>query len=102
MSSLAPALLDSLLRLLPASSATRLDPAGELALRQVIAALAGALERGELGLDLEGPSPPELEDASGEAASTHSAGQAHTWPTAQLAALQACGCLLYTSPSPRD
>jgi hypothetical protein len=95
MSSLAPALLDSLLRLLPASSATRLDPAGQLALRQVITALAGALERGELGLDLEGPPPPELEEASGEAASTNTSGQAtttqpHTWPTAQLAALQAC------------
>jgi exodeoxyribonuclease V alpha subunit len=106
MSSLAPALLDSLLRLLPASSTTRLDPAGELALRQVIAALAGALERGELGLDLEGPPPPELEDASGEAASTHSAGQAttpqaHTWPTAQLAALQACGWLV-ESGSPEN
>ena len=99
MSSLAPALLDSLLRLLPASSATRLDPAGQLALRQVITALAGALERGELGLDLEGPPPPELEEASGEAASTNTSGQAtttqpHTWPTAQLAALQACGWLV--------
>jgi exodeoxyribonuclease V alpha subunit len=105
MSSLAPALLDSLLRLLPPSPATRLDPAGQLALRQVVTALAGALERGELGLDLEGPPPPELEElgaASGEAASTTSAGQAtttqpHTWPTAQLAALQACGWLVESS-----
>ena len=84
MSSLAPALLDSLRRLLPASSATQLDPAGQLALRQVITALAGALERGELGLDLEGPPPPELEAAE----------QAPEWPAAQLAALQDCGWLV--------
>jgi exodeoxyribonuclease V alpha subunit len=84
MSSLAPALLDSLLRLLPPPAADRLDAAGQLALRQAITALAGALERGELGLDLEGPPPPELEPAE----------QAPEWPTAQLAALQACGWLV--------
>ena len=84
MSSLAPALLDSLWRLRPASDAAQLDPAGQLALRQVITALAGALERGELGLDLEGPPPPELDSAE----------QAPEWPTAQLAALQACGWLV--------
>ena len=101
MSSLAPALLDSLLRLLPPASG-RLDPAGQLALRQVITALAGALERGELGLDLEGPPPPELEQlepARPDQADSHTIGQVTTtqpsgWPTAQLAALQACGWLV--------
>lgn len=92
MSSLAPALLDSLQRLLPAPGATRLDQAGQLALRQVITALAGALERGELGLDLEAAPPPELEElASPELESPE---RPVDWPAAQLAALQACGWLV--------
>jgi len=93
MSSLAPTLLDSLLRLLPAPGRTRLDPAEQLALRQVVSALAAALERGELGLDLEGPAPPELEpqaDGGSEASSRAAPG----WPAAQLAALEACGWLV--------
>jgi exodeoxyribonuclease V alpha subunit len=89
MSSLAPALLDSLLRLLPAPGATRLDQAGQLALRQVITALASALERGELGLDLEGPPPRELEELGAA-----SSARADAWPTAQLTALQVCGWLV--------
>ena len=93
MSSLAPTLLDSLLRLLPAPGRTRLDPAEQLALRQMVSALAAALERGELGLDLEGPAPPELEpqaDGGSEASSRPAPG----WPAAQLAALEACGWLV--------
>lgn len=92
MSSLAPALLDSLQRLLPPPGVTRLDQAGQLALRQVITALAGALERGELGLDLEAAPPPELEElASPELESPE---RPVDWPAAQLAALQACGWLV--------
>lgn len=89
MSSLAPALLESLQRLLPAPGATRLDQAGQLALRQVITALAGALERGELGLDLEAAPPPELASPELEPAERPA-----EWPAAQLAALQTCGWLV--------
>ncbi len=108
MSTLALALLDSLQRLLPPPDPARLDPAHQLALRQVMVALAAALERGELGLDLEGPPPPELEDLA--AAELMSAGpeqpgpestdrvspaaSAGAWPAGQLAALEACGWLV--------
>lgn len=113
MSSLAPALLDTLARLLPAADPGRLDPASQLALRQVIAALAAALERGELGLDLEGPAPAELEGLgsaamdSMESAANRAPSESPTdcstdcstdspadWPAAQLAALEACGWLV--------
>lgn len=98
MSSLAPALLGSLVRLLPAPASVRLDPAAQLALQQVITALAAALERGELGLDLEGPAPAELESADSGTASpapTASPTDGSTdWPAAQLAALEACGWLV--------
>jgi exodeoxyribonuclease V alpha subunit len=110
MSSLAPALLDSLLRLLPPPAADRLDAAGQLALRQVITALAAALERGELGLDLEGPAPAELEGpgwAEQDGAQQGTPGPEATdwptnwttegttdWPEAHLAALKACGWLV--------
>jgi exodeoxyribonuclease V alpha subunit len=91
MSSLAPALLDSLLRLLPAPSSARVDPAGQGALEQVISALAAALERGELGLDLEGSAPVDLAGLAVPA--MEEAG----WPAAQLAALEACGWLVDAS-----
>ena len=110
MSALAPALLDSLRRVLPAPTAGPLDPDGELALEQVITALAAALERGELGLDLEGPAPAELTGfgsaelgsadleelarAKNGAASPAATDLASAWPTAQLAALEACGWLV--------
>lgn len=110
MSALAPALLDSLRRLLPASSAGPLDPDGERALRQVITALAAALERGELGLDLEGPAPAEVSGpgpadldavdpeepprAENGAACPAATDPASDWPIAQLAALEACGWLV--------
>jgi exodeoxyribonuclease V alpha subunit len=108
MSSLAPALLDSLLRLLPAPAAAGLNPAGRLALQQVITGLAAALERGELGLDLEGPAPFDLEGlgAAENGASSPAATDLPTdlltdwpsdWPAAQLAALEACGWLVDAS-----
>lgn len=74
MSSLAPALLDSLSRLLPA------DAEAIAAVQPLITALAGALERGELAIDLEGAAPPDLALAPG-------------WPEVQLQALQRCGWL---------
>ncbi|MEB3264252.1 MAG: AAA family ATPase [Synechococcus sp.] len=52
---LAPLLLEALPRLY----ATAADPA----LQELIAALAAALERGSLELDLEGPPPPQVEPA---------------------------------------
>jgi exodeoxyribonuclease V alpha subunit len=74
MSSLAPALLDSLSRLLPAN-------ADAVAVVQpLITALAAALERGELAIDLEGPAPVELDEGP-------------TWPADHLQALQRCGWL---------
>ncbi len=73
MSLLAPALLDTLPRLLPAANGG--------ALQQVITALAAALERGELGLDLEGPAPEACEGPE-------------AWPAAHLAALESCGWLV--------
>jgi len=66
MSALAPALLDSLRRLLPAPAGSRLDAAADLALQQVVMALSAALERGELALDLEGPVPESLAAAEGD------------------------------------
>ncbi|MFM8259503.1 MAG: AAA family ATPase [Vulcanococcus sp.] len=84
MSSLAAALHDSLSRLIGGAP----DPASAAALRQVVGALTAALERGELGLDLEGPAPEAL----------HSPDDTGTgdpdWPAAQLAALQASGWLV--------
>ena len=74
MSGLAPALSDSLLRLLPP------PPQADAALLQpVVTALCQALERGELGIDLEAP-PPEGIAAEG-------------WPELQLEALAAAGWL---------
>ena len=60
MSVLAPALLDSLRRLLSAPPAADLETHADIALQQVVSALCDALERGELALDLEGPAPQEL------------------------------------------
>ena len=74
MSSLAPALLDSLSRLLPA------DADAVAVVQPLITALAAALERGELAIDLEGPAPVELDEGP-------------TWPADQLQALQRCGWL---------
>ncbi|MFM2079839.1 MAG: hypothetical protein RLZZ219_521 [Cyanobacteriota bacterium] len=84
MSGLSAALLDSLERLIPGG-----DP-GEpelITLRQVVGALALALERGELALDLEGPAPDGVID-DGEAPS------ADGWPQRHLAALEARGWLV--------
>ncbi len=93
MSTLAPALLESLQRLLPAPDASGSNPASQRALRQVISALAAALERGELGLDLEGPPPPELaEPATADELPATQADEG--WPAAQLEALEARGWLV--------
>ena len=109
MSTIASALLESLTRLLPASRSSNASPASETAieatadtadstaLRQVITALALALERGELALDLEAPAPEGIgpdADGTGEAA-------AHLdWPAAHLKALQACGWLVDAQDQP--
>ena len=83
--SLASALHESLSRLIGAG------PAGAaLPLQQVVAALTAALERGELGLDLQGPAPAELVHAD----ATADADAALAWPSAHLAALEACGWLV--------
>ena len=92
MSSLAPALLDSLSRLLPApgaaaGAAAGIGPVANAALLQVITALTAALERGDLAVDLEGP-PPEGSAPDAEEA------DAADWPSAHLAALQARGWLV--------
>ena len=74
MSGLAAALSDSLLRLLPPP-----PEADAAVLPPLITALCQALERGELGIDLEAP-PPEGIAAEG-------------WPELQLQALAAAGWL---------
>ena len=89
MSSLAPALLDSLSRLLPApgeaaGAAGGTGPGANAALLQVITALTAALERGDLAVDLEGPPPEESAPDAEEA-------DAADWPSTHLAALQARG-----------
>ena len=96
MSALAPALLDSLRRLLPAPGGSRLDAAADLALQQVVAALSAALERGELALDLEGPAPESLAAAEGDptAPSNPTDPSDPAWPAAHLAALTAQGWLV--------
>ena len=66
MSLLAPSLLDSLRRLLPIPKAARLDATADLALQQVVTALAAALERGDLGVDLDGPAPQAVVVAESE------------------------------------
>ena len=87
MNALNAALLDSLRRLLPAPTGTRLDGAGEIALQQVVSALNAALERGELALDLEGPAPEGLAAEEAEPSDP-------LWPDAHLAALTAQGWLV--------
>jgi len=98
MSSVAPALLDSLCRLLlpPPGGAIAGNPASNTALRQVITALTTALERGELALDLEGPAPEGIAADAEEPIQASGVGPTPTleWPTAHLAALQACGWLV--------
>ena len=109
MSTIASALLESLTRLLPASRSSNASPAAETAteatadttdstaLRQVITALALALERGELALDLEAPAPEGIgpdADGTGEAAANLD------WPAAHLKALQACGWLVDAQDQP--
>ena len=105
MSALAPALLDSLRRLVSTATSARLDGTAELALQQVVMALCAALERGELALDLEGPAPegiaaqePDAENAASQVAAADPSDTAGTpvptWPNAHLAALQACGWLV--------
>jgi hypothetical protein len=105
VSAIASALLESLTRLLPAGESGNASPATETAtetadstaLRQVITALALALERGELALDLEAPAPEGIGPdaaATGEAAATAEAAASLGWPAAHLEALQACGWLL--------
>ena len=95
MSALAPALLDSLCRLMPAPGKGRLEATDKLALQQVVTALGAALERGELALDLEGPAPEGI--AATETDPDNDEGptaQAPAWPDAHLAALEACGWLV--------
>ncbi|MFM7652976.1 MAG: AAA family ATPase [Vulcanococcus sp.] len=96
MSALAPALLDSLRRLLPAPAGSRLDAAAELALHQVVAALSAALERGELALDLEGPTPEGLAEAEADPTDPTDPSKSTdpAWPAAHLAALTAQGWLV--------
>ena len=72
MSQLATALGDTLLRRLPPAATS--DPA---LLLQASRALIAALEQGELGLDLDGPPPKDVEASS--------------WPHATLQALAASG-----------
>ena len=74
MSGLAPVLQDSLLRLLPPPPEADRDT-----LQALVMALCQALERGELGIDLDAP-PPEGLAAEG-------------WPEQQLQALDAAGWL---------
>jgi len=76
MSELAAALNDTLLRLLPPPQGS-----GTLgAQQQLIAALTAALERGELGLNLEGPAPEGVEPED--------------WPARHLKALESSGWLV--------
>jgi len=121
MSVLAPALLDSLRRLIPAPASAPLEASANLALQQVITALCAALEQGDLALDLEGPAPEVVasvasvavgaEPAAESGATTIRAasqppsvqeptpalaadGHPPVWPEAHLAALSACGWLV--------
>ena len=74
MSGLAPALSESLLRLLPPG-----PEADTAVLQQLITALCQALERGELGLNLNAPAPEGI--------------AADDWPERPLQALEASGWL---------
>ena len=78
-SALGLALTDSLTRLVPPRlGATEGATAEAKATRETaVMALAEALERGELGLDLNGPAPEGLE--------------ANAWPNAVVTALKECG-----------
>ena len=82
MSDLAGALYDSLLRLLPPPA----DSRQRTLLLELIQALSSALERGELGLDLNAEPPEEVEAAH--------------WPAQHLRALQASGWLVDSSALP--
>ena len=81
-SALGLALTDSLTRLVPPHlGATEGATAEAKATRETaVMALAEALERGELGLDLNGPAPEGLE--------------ANAWPNAVVTALKECGWLV--------
>ena len=81
-SALGLALTDSLTRLVPPRlGATEGATAEAKATRETaVMALAEALERGELGLDLNGPAPEGLE--------------ANAWPNAVVTALKVCGWLV--------
>lgn len=81
-SALGLALTDSLTRLVPPRlGATEGATAEAKATRETaVMALAKALERGELGLDLNGPAPEGLE--------------ANAWPNAVVTALKECGWLV--------
>lgn len=82
MSSLAAALHESLTRLIGGAR----EPRTARALQQVVGALTAALERGELGLDLEGPAPEGLAEPDDPVDPC--------WPAAQLEALESCGWLV--------
>ena len=86
MSALGAALLDTLGRLLPTSTAT--DGGVPAPLARVVGALAEALEQGELAIDLEGPAPWLLPDGS------TGTGAEADWPLAHLAALREVGWLV--------
>jgi exodeoxyribonuclease V alpha subunit len=87
MSVLALALLDSLSRLLPA------HPDDVAAAGPLITALAAALERGELALDLEGPEPVEIAAGLNLCGGTEGATRP-SWPADHLQTLQHCGWLV--------
>ena len=109
MSVLAPALLESLRRVIRTPGEARLDASAAIALQQVVTALSAALERGDLAVDLEGPPPDDTTAAAPEDTARTSpqpppaeertsggadASLAPAWPDAHLAALLACGWLV--------
>ncbi len=100
MSALAPALLDSLRRLLPLPTGRRLDASADIALQQVVTALADALERGELGLDLDGPPPEAVVVAESEPTAIETGPEPRSGQPRSASASSGTGAALSATGSP--
>ena len=100
MSALAPALLDTLRRLFPIPTDPHLDATAELALHQVVTALADALERGELGLDLDGPAPESVAVAESAPTPVETGTEPWSEPPTSASASNGTGAALSATGSP--